>query len=333
MTYSEIFRCPRCRGKLSDETCTQCLTLYEQTLGILDLRWPRPDSTNRAENALLSKLIEQYPTATFQEMIAIRFQNSNLPSEIRMQYKDYSGSPLIRSQQMLNMFQERLAERFTVPKFDVVLDLGCGVGASSLLLSSRFAQVVGIDVDLISLILARKFLEEQGVVNVVLAQAYAQRLPLPDGVVDYVVAQNVLEHLFDVETALQELRRVLTRGGCFAADSRNRFDLVWLEPHVKLRWVGFWPRRWQAWYVWQLRGVKYDHTQLLSLPELKRNARRVFGGTVFVGFPLGAAYGRSTKWDTLIRLLERIPLLRSLGLFFFPSHLLVVQVQPGEIEP
>jgi len=325
---SDILRCPRCQGKLDGEKCTQCNTQYDQTLGILDLRWPKPTQTNPKAATLISKIVENYPTATFQELVALRFQSSKLSSKIRADYQNYATNPQIRSQQMLNMFWEKVVAKFDKPAPHVALDLGCGVGASSAMLSHQFETVIGVDVDIISLLLAHKYFEEQEVTNVILVQAYAQALPLRDVFVNYAIAQNVLEHLFDVETALRELRRVLTVGGCFCGDSRNRFDLFLQEPHAKLRWVGFWPRRWQAWYVWQYRRMNYDHTRLLSLPELKRFAHRVFGASAFVVFPDSAAYGRSAKWDMPINVIERIPLIRWLFLFFFPSYLLISQVNP-----
>lgn len=326
---SEIFRCPNCLGELVEGTCSPCNTRYRQTLGILDLRWPQSGPTDAHEEAFIEKFVERYPVATFAELVALRFQSSNLPEEILATYQQYAANPQARSQQMLDMFEERVNEKFDRNSANVALDLGCGVGASSIALASQFERVVGIDVDLISLILARKFLEEQGVTNVVLVQAYAQNIPLLDDFVDYAIAQNVLEHLFDVQTALQEMQRILTVGGCFCGDSRNRYDLLLSEPHTKLRWVGFWPRRWQGWYVWQFRKMKYEHTKLLSLLELKRFAKIAFGKSAHVIFPMSAAYGRSAKWDKIIRFIERIPLINWLFLLFFPSHLLVAQRESG----
>jgi ubiquinone/menaquinone biosynthesis C-methylase UbiE len=228
------------------------------------------------------------------------------------------------------MFQKRVLERFTILGTRVALDIGCGVGGSSQILSNQFEWVIGVDIDLISLILAQKYIEEQGTTNVLLVCAYAQKLPVPDRIVDYAIAQNVLEHLFDVETALGEVNRILRVGGCFCGDSRNRYDLFFLEPHVKLRWVGFWPRKWQAWYVWQFRQTTYEHTQLLSLLELKRCTRAIFGKSAVVTFPYSAAYNRPAKWDRIIMTIEKIPLFKWLALLIFPSHLLIAQALPNK---
>lgn len=322
---NNFIRCPNCLGPLTNGYCSACGIQFEQLLGILDLRWPQVTNSSPAEAELIRKMVENFSESSFASLNQMRFQKSKLPDLIRDSYQQYAAQPQNRSQQMLDMFQKRVHERFSGYGHRIALDLGCGVGASSLILARQFETVIGIDSDFVSLILARKYLEEQGVGNVILACAYAQKLPVASGIVDYAIAQNVLEHLFDVDTALKDLKRVLNKGGCFCGDSRNRYDLLFPEPHVKLHWVGFWPRRWQAWYVWQFRKTGYEHTQLLSLPELNRYARKVFGQSAFITFPYSAAYNRDAKWDGVIQKIEKIPVLSWLALLFFPSHLLIAQ--------
>jgi ubiquinone/menaquinone biosynthesis C-methylase UbiE len=158
------------------------------------------------------------------------------------------------------------------------------------------------------LLLAKKSLEELEIQNVILVQANAQRVPIQNGCIDYTVAQNVIEHLIDVKPALYEIRRVLKQGGCFCGDSRNRYDLFFPEPHVKLRWVGLFPRKLQAWYVRKLKHVTYAdaHACLLSWWELRRNARQVFGRSAHVVFPRVSVFGQSPYWDRWIERVEAI---------------------------
>ena len=225
----------------------------------------------------------------------------------------------------MTMFLQQMKDQFALPDQMVALDIGCGVGTSSVALHQGFEVVIAIDICLPSLLIARKFFEEQRVKNIVLSQAYAQRLPLLEQVVDYSVAQNVIEHLFMVEETFRDIRRVLKPGGCFCGDSRNRFDLFLPEPHVQLRWVGLWPRRLQPWYVWRWRRMPYQTTYLLSLRQLRQFARAVFGSSVRIVFPLSKAYGRDGRWDGLIKMLNRIPVLNQILLAIFPSHLLIMQ--------
>jgi SAM-dependent methyltransferase len=194
-------------------------------------------------------------------------------------------------------------------------------------LAKQFHQVIGIDSYLPVLLLAKKLLKDQGVGNVTLLQAYAQNIPTRNDCIDYAIAQNVIEHLIDVESALREIRRVLRHGGCFCGDSRNRFDLFFPEPHVKLRWVGLFPRRLQPWYVRKFRGVSYSewHCCLQSWWGLRRSARRAFGPSARIVLPLVSAYGHPTNVDKGVEWLDKVPILKDLVLLVFPSHLLVAQ--------
>lgn len=325
----EYWRCPACYGQLTDGQCRACQRQFPQTMGIPDLRWPQPEQADAAEAKLVDLIVANYATLSFMELTSLWFQtaaqDADVPEDMMAWMEAYHSSLQARGQQMVDMFMQQTKGQFMLPGQRVALDIGCGVGASSVALMRDFALVLGIDVYLPSLLIARKFFEEQGVDNIVLAQAYAQHLPLAADVVDFAVAQNVIEHLFTVEEAFCDIRRVLRPGGCFAGDSRNRFDLFLPEPHARLRWVGLWPRRWQPWYVWRLRKMPYDLTYLLSLRQLWRFARAAFGRSVRILFPLSAAYGRSGRVDGLIERLNRLPWLKWPLLAIFPSHLLIAQ--------
>ena len=327
----QYLRCPVCYGRLDEAGCTACQTEFPQTMGIPDLRWPRPAEADASEDKLVALIVENFAVLSFMELTSLWFQAAaqdvGVPEDMRGWMEEYHSSLQERGRQMVGMFVQQTKRYFNLPAQTVALDIGCGVGASSIALMQEFDVVVGIDVYLPSLLIARKFLEEQGIHNIVLAQAYAQRLPLAAQMIDYGVAQNVLEHLFTVEEALHDIRRVLKACGCFCADSRNRFDLFLPEPHARLRWVGLWPRRWQPWYVWRFRKMPYELTYLLSLGQLKRFARAAFGRSVRIVFPMSAAYGRDGRWDGLIETLNRIPVLNQVLLAIFPSHLLIVQAE------
>ncbi len=319
--------CPSCRGQLTDGQCTTCGETYSATLGILDLRWPRPVATDPRQAALVSEVLARYSIATFEELAGLQFRDSEVPERLLSVYRGYRAGLQERGHHMMHMFRQRLSTYYSLPGQTLALDVGCGVGAGITALAQEFEWVVGLDPFLPNLLLARKFFQKHGVGNVVLVQAYAQHIPLCDDGVDYAVAQNVIEHLFDVEPVFHELRRVLRPRGCFCGDSRNRFDLFCPEPHARLRWVGFLPRRLQPWYVRKLRNVSYSSTHLLSLCELQRFARRAFGRSARAVFPSVSAYGQSSHWDWLIELVERIPVIRTAILAVFPSHLLLAQAE------
>jgi ubiquinone/menaquinone biosynthesis C-methylase UbiE len=264
-------------------------------------------------------MCNRYATATFEDLTRLRFERIDIPERRRV------SSLLKRGRRMMDMFKNRLLENYILPGKNLALDIGCGVGLSSIALSQEYRWVVGLDPYLPDLIRARKFFDEQKIENVILIQAYAQNIPLHSKCVDYAVALNVIEHLLDVESAFHELRRVLQRNGCFCGDSRNRFDLFLPEPHVKLRWFGLFPRKLQPWYARKLRNVAYSDLYLLSLFDLRRYGRQAFGNSIRVVFPIISAYGKSPKWDKWIKIVESIPIFNTAILVIFPSHILLAK--------
>lgn len=324
--YTHSFlQCPSCHNPLKNNQCHHCGITFNEILGILDLRWPQQENTDK-ENDLVSKLITEYPHSKFDELVNIRFLDLTIPLEYLDTYQSYQSSMQARGQKMMTMFRKRLSHFYSLPNKRVSVDLGCGVGASSIILAKEFSLVIGIDPSLPDLILAKKYFQEQQINNITLIQAYAQNLPLRNDVVSFITAQNVIEHLFDVESAFWEIQRILQHEGCFCGDSRNRFDLFFPEPHAKLRWVGLFPRKLQPWYVRKFKNIPYTSAHLLSWFELTRYAKRVFGKLSKVIFPLVSAYGQSQKLDRITQIIEKIPVLNLLILFIFPSHLLITQI-------
>ncbi len=326
--------CPACGAALPQApqatalVCPACGQKYPQTLGIPDLRYP-PPPPDPAEQAVAAALLKNYASLDYAALVRLRLQlepGSQAASEALMAHiTGYVLAQEERGRRMIAMYREELRRQYRPPKGGTALDLGCGSGASLLTLAQDFEQVAGVEPSLASLLLARKALESRGVRNAILVQGYGQHLPFPAGIFEYANALNVLEHVFEVETVLREVARVLRPGGCFAADSRNRFDLFLPEPHVQIRWVGLLPRRWAAPYVRLRTGLRYDHTRLLSYRELRRALRAAFGDSFHITFAYPSAYGGSPRADALVRTLAKIPLLNTLALLVYPSHLAVAR--------
>ena len=94
----------------------------------------------------------------------------------------------------------------------VLVDVGCGGG----LLAPHVDGYRHIGVDLVHSALA--LAARHGVVPV---QADAHALPLADSAADVVVAGEILEHVPDLESVVEELARVLRRGGTVVIDTIN----------------------------------------------------------------------------------------------------------------
>jgi len=105
----------------------------------------------------------------------------------------------------------------------VVLELGTGNGAFSILLHERYhpARIYATDYDPEQVATARGNVERKyGSIpeGLVLERVDGTKMPYPDRSFDLVVAHQVLHHFGDVEairTGLQEVTRVLRPGGQF----------------------------------------------------------------------------------------------------------------------
>lgn len=96
------------------------------------------------------------------------------------------------------------------------------------------------------------------------------QLPFPDASFDVVLTNHVIEHVGD-KTAqmhhLHEVRRVLKAGGVAYLAVPNRWMLV--EPHYKLAFLSWLPRRMRSRYLAWRRKVPFYDCEPLSLPELE----------------------------------------------------------------
>jgi ubiquinone/menaquinone biosynthesis C-methylase UbiE len=316
--------CLRCHGEVepgaAEWRCSACGWRYPATLGIPDFR---PDPTGNL-GADIERLVAAYPSSRFDDLLSIRMQNfSTDHAALLERYVDYRRNMTARGEAFYAMAKKSIASHWTMPSHDLALVIGCGAGTGMMAVARDFVRVYGIDPSLGDLILAKKAAEELGLVNVTLIQGLAQHVPLQEGTVDFAIAQDVLEHVGDLDGAMKETGRVLRRGGAFAGNSVNRYNALRPEPHVKLWFLGYLPRTWQAPYAkWRRNFDGYDRSvRLPSLGELRRALRDGIGTDSVVTFPSVAAYGFSAKLDGILRRIEKVPLVSTMCLSIFPAHL------------
>jgi len=154
----------------------------------------------------------------------------------------------------------RSLETFLLPHTAVkemqVLDFGCGCGATTVILGRMGAQVVGVDPSLAHVEVANMRLKELCLADTaaVIYVRDTSRLPIANGHFDVVVCYQVLEHIPGPRRPLylQEMWRVLRRGGCLFVSAPNR---IWpIEFHTtNLWWVSYLPWR-LAYFYACLRG-------------------------------------------------------------------------------
>lgn len=314
--------CPHCMGELEHikdhVLCTKCDQNFPIIEGIIDLRFPQMRSDKTTIN-----MLEIYNNASFEDLLTLILSEVKLPPEIIEDSLSYYRNQEERAEKMTAMFLNQTSNSFGLSTKFRAVDLGCGSGAGILSLVKSFEQVIGVDTSMPQLLLGKKSLEQTENQNFILICASADAIPLRSSTVNYIQSTNVLEHLIELPPVVEEISRVLCDQGVFAADSRNKYDVFFPEPHTGLRFLGFLPWKFIPQYVqWRCKS-QYEKTRLLSYHDLNRYMRKHFTGEFRITFPDVQAYGQAGWIDRLIGLIRKIPLLRSLLLRIFTTHILI----------
>lgn len=117
-----------------------------------------------------------------------------------------------------------------LPRYEVIVDVGCGSGYSLPKLAQRFrpAELVGVDIDPAMLQAARQEAERAGI-RPRLIEASSASMPLADASADMLFCHQTFHHLVEQEAALREFMRVLKPGGILLfAESTRRYIHSWI---------------------------------------------------------------------------------------------------------
>lgn len=121
---------------------------------------------------------------------------------------------------------DSLVEHLQLPSRPIIVDVGCGTGATALLLQ-RHGTVIGVDISPLALSWSR----QRGLSNLLLAAA--ERLPILRDSADVVVATDILEHLDDDIAVLREFYRILKPGG-YVIVTVPAYRILWSEHDLAL---------------------------------------------------------------------------------------------------
>lgn len=121
---------------------------------------------------------------------------------------------------------DSLVRRLPLPPHPMIVDVGCGTGATAAQLQ-RYGTVIGIDISPLALSWSR----QRGLNNLLLSAA--ERLPLAHESVDVIIATDILEHLDDDVAVLREFRRVLKPGG-YVVVTVPAYSILWSEHDLAL---------------------------------------------------------------------------------------------------
>ena len=154
----------------------------------------------------------------------------------------------------------------------LILDIGCGIGGTSLECAARGAKVVAIDTYKKYIMLLKN--QERansaplygGVCNAIFSS-------FKDGVFDCVILQDVLEHVTSQERALCEVSRVLKPNGIVYLSTPNRWSPLNMmaDPHWQLPLISTFPRKWIYFVIARLlRRIPLEKKDVAALMSLKR---------------------------------------------------------------
>ncbi len=99
-----------------------------------------------------------------------------------------------------------------IRKGNKVLEVGCGVGLTSVYLAKKGCKVTGIDISK-GMIRKAKERAEKKKVKIEFLVADAQKLPFGNSVFDAVICESVMAFIPDKKRAMKEFARVVKRGG------------------------------------------------------------------------------------------------------------------------
>jgi len=108
-------------------------------------------------------------------------------------------------------------------KGKVVLDIACGSGYGTKLMSKDAKKVIGIDIDEETVRYAK---ENYSGSNIEYLQGSGTEIPITDNSVDVVVTYETIEHIDDYEKFLQEIKRVLKKDGLALISTPNDEEYI-----------------------------------------------------------------------------------------------------------
>lgn len=136
------------------------------------------------------------------------------------EYDQDPGLALAHRKSAVRRMTMHVIESARIDGADVVLDAGCGVGGTALLVAATFGcTVIGLNLNRKQIDIASRRTEDQGLAGQVTYQICdcSQALPLPDGSVDVILNIESACHYSNRSRFLVECARVLRPGGRLAA--------------------------------------------------------------------------------------------------------------------
>ncbi len=238
-----------------------------------------------------------------------------------------SESTLIRFTAVRDMVLRMLPAEKASSSLEVA-DIGCGPGMQSILFAEKGHNVHGLDVSEPFLELARQRTEERGF-EVDYQLGSATNLPWGDESMDVVLLPELLEHVADWESCVNEATRILKPGGALYLSTTNSLCPKQQEFTLPFySWYpGFMKRRYEVLAVTTRPEIanfaKYPAVNWFTPYGLKRALKARGLKTAFDRFDCMDTSTSSSLGKTAVALIRALPPLRLLGHMATPYSSLV----------
>jgi ubiquinone/menaquinone biosynthesis C-methylase UbiE len=140
-----------------------------------------------------------------------------------MQELKWTGERLVTSVNNIHGVIEHLHRYAIVQNIvsnKIVLDIASGEGYGSFLISKQAKKVIGVDIDEKSINHAKEKYKNQS--NLFFKIGNGISIPLEDKIVDVVISFETIEHIFEQEVFVKEIRRVLKDDGILIISSPEK---------------------------------------------------------------------------------------------------------------
>ena len=149
-----------------------------------------------------------------------------------------------------SFFQEAVREQ-AIEKADIqagqlAADIGAGTGFVTAGLMAAGAKVIAVDQSSAMLETMKKNFSDTTGIDYRVGEA--ENLPIDSNSVDYVFANMYLHHVENPEMAIQEMSRILKKGGKLLITDMDEHNHEWLRTEQFDRWLGFKREDVQQWF-------------------------------------------------------------------------------------
>lgn len=210
-----------------------------------------------------------------------------------------------------------------------VLDIGCGAGTQSRFWADHGHEYVGVDINEPLIRLARERAKDEGR-RARFEVSSATRLPFDDASFDICLLPELLEHIVDWQSCLNEAARVLRPGGLMYVSTSSRlcpkqqeFNLPgyswypgFVKRHIERRAVTDWPA--------VANYVKYPAVNWFSFYQL-RSYLAARGFSASDRFDVMRLDDKPTLARLAVKLVRMLPPLRFIGHVLTPATIVVAR--------